>query len=403
MLVHIIPDNFLMDDVIPLIKSEGVEMVQRFACLIGKDIRYSGVRPMTRFREAVDYIPLEDFSSYLAELKLKHKKIVVALHSLTTANRRVIKLIQHEYPMVWISWGIDIFHFRPLLGRTTTTWLHEVFSGKFRWKISMVWHLIKYGILVKVVPFLIDEIRIRACFKLCYTIIESDYTWYKSVVGVNSIYLPRYGGEFPCGMICGLDRLPPQSRQLDDVNNACHQNIMVGNCSIPNYNHRDVFKLLKGIKGINERDIVVPLSYGNKQYGDSIVCKGEAMFGNRFKPIREVMPKEEYLNIISSCGILIANHLQQAGLGTLELAFLTGVKVYLNPRNPIYEFLQRVGFIVFPFTKKTCNSSMFLCQLSLTEKKRNRQVCLDYWGESRIKKCFNKFLSDCRLIEGTMT
>ena len=125
----------------------------------------------------------------------------------------------------------------------------------------------------------------------------------------------------------------------DDVGN----DILVGNSADPRNNHLEMFALLKKKVELENRKIVVPLSYGVEWYRDKVIEVGRQQFGERFTPLTKFLGKEEYGKVLSGCGFAFMNHLRQQAMGNIVAMLVKGARVYMNPASPAYEWLLEVG------------------------------------------------------------
>ncbi len=73
-------------------------------------------------------------------------------------------------------------------------------------------------------------------------------------------------------------------------------NIMVGNSATATNNHVEIFRALAKLD-LDERRIIVPLSYIDPDYRDAIILYGNELFGERFQPIVDFMPLDKYRRI----------------------------------------------------------------------------------------------------------
>lgn len=109
-------------------------------------------------------------------------------------------------------------------------------------------------------------------------------------------------------------------------------NILVGNSATYTNNHLEAFELLS-LMGIKNKEIICPLSYGSDKYKNEICKIGEDFFGCQFHALTGFMPIEEYINTLSSCSIVIMNHIRQQALGNIIIMLYLGAKVFLKKRK----------------------------------------------------------------------
>lgn len=119
-------------------------------------------------------------------------------------------------------------------------------------------------------------------------------------------------------------------------------NILLGNSATPTNNHLDALELLADAVP-HDRTVICPLSYGLPRYADLVEEKGHALLGNRFVPLREYTNSESYAKTISSCSIVIMNHLRQQALGNIIIALCSGSHLFLQAGNPVRATLSKMG------------------------------------------------------------
>ncbi len=151
-------------------------------------------------------------------------------------------------------------------------------------------------------------------------------------------------------------------------------NILLGNSSSTSNNHIEAFNILKQFD-IEDRKLIVPLSYGDKEYGSIIDDIGTNIFGKNLITLFDFMSLDKYNTLLSSCNIVIMNHYRQQAVGNIIAMLWMGAKVYLDERNTFYHYLKRIGIVVFAINNDLkLNNSEALMGLSLDEINNNRQI-----------------------------
>ncbi|WP_294506135.1 TDP-N-acetylfucosamine:lipid II N-acetylfucosaminyltransferase [uncultured Victivallis sp.] len=101
----------------------------------------------------------------------------------------------------------------------------------------------------------------------------------------------------------------------------------------------------------NEKMIVTTiLSYhsdGQKDLLSSICRTGYSIFGEKFQPIFNFMPKRLYARHLANVDIYISNQRRQQGNGSAVIIASLGRKVYLSPANPVYHHYNQQGIKIF--------------------------------------------------------
>jgi hypothetical protein len=125
--------------------------------------------------------------------------------------------------------------------------------------------------------------------------------------------------------------------------------ILVGNSATETNRHELVFDKLKRFKDDNIR-LIVPLSYGNDEYRKRIFEVGRREFSNKFYPIVEFLPFEQYLNIIFNIDIAIFFHNRSQAMGNIIQILGLGKKLFLvRNNNPLYQLFRNLGVKVYDF------------------------------------------------------
>lgn len=167
-------------------------------------------------------------------------------------------------------------------------------------------------------------------------------------------------------------------------------NILLGNSASMSNNHLEAFDLLSQFQ-IDERKIIVPLSYGDKKYAKSICKTGAQVFGENFEPLLNFMSLKKYNKTISQCSIVIMNHYRQQSVGNIVAMLWIGSKVYLDEKNTFYHYLKRIGIVVYSINKDLSNRNKnVFVGLNQTEINLNRELLRLNFGFDVIKKKLHK-------------
>lgn len=120
-------------------------------------------------------------------------------------------------------------------------------------------------------------------------------------------------------------------------------NILVGNSATATNNHLELFEHLRDRVDLAGRQLIVPLSYGDSAYREAISKIGRSLFGQRFVPLVDFMPRQRYIGLLQSCGHVMMNHVRQQAFGNLVISGLLGAKLHLNDSCPLYSWLGNQG------------------------------------------------------------
>ena len=148
---------------------------------------------------------------------------------------------------------------------------------------------------------------------------------------------------------------------------------MLGNSATPSNNHLDFLQLLSNCPSpINH--LILPLSYGDSSYGESIRARFEES-GLPTTVLKELMPLQEYEALINEVDVLILGHLRQQGLGNILTALQQGKTIYLHPGGINYEHFKSRGFAV----RNTQDLAKGIELLSETDQTRNTALVSQFW------------------------
>ena len=172
---------------------------------------------------------------------------------------------------------------------------------------------------------------------------------------------------------------------------ATGSDILVGNsASWPN-NHAEAFRTLAQTD-LGDRRVVVPLTYGDPAYRDAVLEEGAKRLGKHFHPIVDHLPIDEYLALISSCGVALFQHRRQQALGNILAALYQGSTVYLDRRNPLFTWFRSHGVRVQP--ARTIRDGLPEGPVSPEVLARHRAVIEEHWSTERVEANIRALLDD---------
>ena len=153
--------------------------------------------------------------------------------------------------------------------------------------------------------------------------------------------------------------------------------ILVGNSATPSNNHEFVFAKLAE-QDLEGWRIVVPLSYGENAYAEKIIKFGEELFGDRFEPLTEFLPYEDYLQLLSDVDIAVFAHDRQQAMGNTITLLGMGKTVYMKHNTTQAVFLKnqniRLGDV----------DNLGLSTIAEYELKVNAEIVLNYFSQKRL-------------------
>ena len=158
-------------------------------------------------------------------------------------------------------------------------------------------------------------------------------------------------------------------------------NIMIGNSGTATNNHIDILDYLND-KEICGRQVVIPLSYGDEVYSVKFLEFCRDNFDLKLVFLKDFLPLDQYLDVVSGCGYVIMNHIRQQALGNIIIALYLGAHVFIRYESPLYSFLKDLG--AYLSSVQELESDITLLNIPLTDQQRriNRNVVSEYWSKA---------------------
>lgn len=168
------------------------------------------------------------------------------------------------------------------------------------------------------------------------------------------------------------------------------RNILCGNSASFSNNHIDTLNKIKKFKN-EDSDVIMPLSYsGTEKYIQYVINKGLKIYGNKFKPLTEFIPIEQYNNILQSSFICVFSNWRQEAFGNIVMSLYLGAKIYMTKKNPLLNTILDMGCKIFAL--EDCNNKEeFNTPLSADAKKQNRQIIIELYNSERLHSLIKEY------------
>lgn len=127
-------------------------------------------------------------------------------------------------------------------------------------------------------------------------------------------------------------------------------NIQIGNSADPSNFHFEILEKLVRYKK-DDIKLFAPLSYGDKEYAEKVIEKGKGVFGDKFYPLTEMLPFEQYLEFLAEIDIAVFNHRRQQAFGNTITLLGLGKKVYLNLESTLNGVFKEFDIKIFDINK----------------------------------------------------
>jgi hypothetical protein len=309
---------------------------------------------------------------------------LIIIHSLNPVWYKAILKLPDHLPLVWIGWGYDYYDIiyksrdEMLLPLTCLELSKTTHRNSIPKKIKS---FLKNNIFSK------DKSKIINRINFFSPVLPSEYSM------VNK----KYSGEkFPEYALWNYGNLEEDFVKGFTNKQVTGDSILIGNSASAENNHLDSFDLLSSF-GINNRDIISPLSYGNAGYRDLILKNGHKLFGHHFEPLIDFIPIDNYVKILESCGFVIMNHVRQQAVGNIVIMLYLGAKIFLRQECPTYTYFRDQGAVIFSIQELEKKPELLNERLDHADMAVNRAVVENNWSkEAANKKTINLLRQVCQ-------
>jgi dTDP-N-acetylfucosamine:lipid II N-acetylfucosaminyltransferase len=375
MILHIAPDEKFIDMSYIMFEKASPRNNEFIVITNKNSFKYIKTTPITK-------IKLFKFLSKKFSNSLEKYEFVV-IHSLTNEVKKLILNSNDNIKFIWLGWGYDYYCYldkKLLLEKTFD--LKEKISYRDTNKklLQKIKNLIKNKILYRNINDLEKIFNKIDCFA---PVLYEDYLLVKNKF---ENFKPKYI-DWNYGTL--------EDDLIKDDLKISGKNILLGNSASFENNHIEAIDLIVKMD-LKDKKIISPLSYGDKDYANKIISYGNNKLMDKFEPLTDFMPIKRYNQILSSCSIVIMNHLRQQAVGNVIVMMYFGAKVFLNKENPVYEFFKNNDAILFSMEELT--SENINNELTKEEKNINRKILIKHWSKDVILKKTKKLIETMRNI-----
>lgn len=306
----------------------------------------------------------------------------IVVHYLDVTKATLLLKAPSHIPIVWSGWGADYYCFvgrgeSDLLGMESLALIeflnNQLYSSNklLRIKNNVKKYIVQtFSKLIRHPTNVLNDAIRR--FDYFSAPIPEDY----------SLIKPHLGSTFKAEYV-QLNYVSVEKTFALGTESISGDNILVGNSAFSTNNHLEMFRLLSRLD-LNDRKIVVPLSYGVPAYRDAIIKHGLHLFGDLFVPLTDFMPLDKYNDIISKCSIVVMGHLRQQALGNTATMLFKGAKVYMDENSTAYQFFKKRGLTIYNLLDLKDNTTNIFEPLKNIQRQKNRELLEMFWGHELV-------------------
>ena len=204
-------------------------------------------------------------------------------------------------------------------------------------------------------------------------------TFYQAVKSIDKFDGSSKVSTWLCGIarnvwLTELRKRKKESPGLDDIPEQTSSSL---EC-----NYIDGLKALKRLNLTSSVKVFAPLSYGDSWIRNEISRRGKRMLGNRFHPLIEFLPRDEYNRIIVSCSTVVMPHFRPQAFGNILTALWLGARVFLSENNVLFAYFKRIGAVIFSIEHDLKESNPYvLSPLSENDVFQNRKAIKAFYSK----------------------
>lgn len=294
----------------------------------------------------------------------------IVLHGMHWPNweAMVLKSVPNNVKVAWVFWGGDLY------GRAD---VHESFLAPLT-KLMYRYHL--RGAKPNKNTHLSKELFSRVDYIM--TSVREEYEYAKNYLGSNVKFLwyTYYSKEQTIGLLM--------------EEKVRGENIWIGNSASAENNLFEAFLRLF-FYGLGRRSVYCPLSYGAPWIKIAAERVGKWLFGTRFVPLKVFLPRDEYNKLMLGCSTMIMNHINPQAQGNVITGLWLGMRVYMNEKSMTYQYLKRIGCVVFSIQKdlKRWDRNRF-APLSDEEVAQNRKAIGAFYSQEYMAEANQKIVNE---------
>ena len=294
---------------------------------------------------------------------------LIVLHFLDTKYDRLLQNAALKPKILWIGWGGDYY------------WLADTLADFHMYK-PLTRKLVSKIMGNQLVYFFSKKVnRIRRKRRL--RLINTGISYFAPVLPDDYQLIKKSHPDFkPQYVQWNYGNLEQHYIKGYEDFTVTGNDILLGNSATPTNNHLDVFEVLAKIH-VNNHIILLPLNYGDLNYGKIIQQKVMGLFPQQAHVLSEFMPYEEYMKLLQNCGNVVMGHIRQQALGNIVAMLYVGAKVYFYKDSVTYAFFKNRGFTVFTLEALQKDPALLDLQLDPETVSFHRSQLISIWGKQQ--------------------
>lgn len=287
-----------------------------------------------KFEQIKEVKVLQSPEEIIEDIKQKQCDAIF-FHSISIIDWKLISKISSSVIIIWWIWGYELYSsygfIKPLINvdlfKTKTL---EYISSKNNKLENLLRSAARY-----IKSIYINYYRSKAIKNIDYINTVTDIEF--SILQQNLYF--KY-----------IDRFYyPVLQDLNNQSGATYKrtgSILIGNSSSATNNHLDILDKLSFLND-SQREIIVPLSYGDNTYKDFLKNKMNAYGRLNIHLLESFIESGKYEKMFNQISHAIFGMIRQQAIGNISFCLLHGVKIFLFKDSLVYKELKNKGYRVF--------------------------------------------------------
>jgi len=277
-----------------------------------------------QYDKSIDYIPFSKRNAYIIASKANQYDVVI-FYSLRLEHAIICGKIERGVIVLWRFFGGELYQLMgtDLLSSESKRYYKKVPVHHF---LSVIKNTLLYSSSA-------EEIFRKA-------VLRSEY-----FMGLSDMEYAFLKKKF--------QNLPPFIQLPYTINAKCcdltsKEDIVILGHSRDIYgNHLEVLKRLESGQQLDDFNYVMFFSYGeySEEYTKAVLDIVRSH--PTIRVISDFLDRNDYFNILNTSAAMVINSYRQMGMGNVFLGLMRGIKVYLNEKNVMYDWLRKEGFAVY--------------------------------------------------------
>lgn len=366
-ILHIIQDNKFYESTLTAMETDK-EIVNKVVLFTKtKDYKLKYIHDKIDLIRTIQLSNCREWINYLK----KEEYDIIYFHSIAISLWMVIPFIPKDKAVAWWGWGYEMYGapygMEPLV---KVELYKEITSSLVKEEKKSFKGRVKNGLL----KIIFSKLRNRGLRRI---------DWFSPVVSYEMELMKNVKG------FRAKEFYTPVSLNESDYSIEEKKptgNILIGNSSSHTNNHLDIWDKLSKLK-IEDRQIILPLSYGEMDYKDKVKStmvsdKNDIIFLESF------LPKDEYFKLFNSFSYAIYGVMRQQASENIDYCLLHGIKLFFYKDSIMYKYYKKNGFVVFTI-EDDLNEKELSTNLTVEQNQQNVNSFLrDYDYRNNLYKKF---------------